>query len=342
MSGKKQDRFTASATPWDDASDTSLSPAQTIVKASQKSAYEYRHCSFDYDIDFFNSYTRNSCPICDSEDVRAFGHEKSGMQRYRCNSCQKTFTPVTGTIFEARKLPVSAWVEFLMQAFSYESIATITREDRRSETTIPYWFGKVFAVLEGVQDDVILTGKVQIDEAYYHISDTHIAADDAKNPHLLNQNKICIAVGCDDHKHSYFASEGLGKTSGAKTMAAFSGHIEQGSHLIHDMEKSHHKLIHELRLEDEVYNSKHISTVFEKDDPLRNVHHLCSLLRLLLGSHPEFMKGDLEGYLNLFSVMMNPPENKMEKVAFVLNRAMDNPKTLRYRDFYHVNTSSEA
>jgi len=54
------------------------------------------------------------------------------------------------------------------------------------------------------------------------------------------------------------------------------------------------------------------------------------------------MKGDLEGYLNLFSVMMNPPENKMEKVAFVLNRAMDNPKTLRYRDFYHVNTSSEA
>jgi hypothetical protein len=42
----------------------------------------------------------------------------------------------------------------------------------------------------------------------------------------------------------------------------------------------------------------------------------------------------LDGYLNLFWVMMNPPKNKMEKAAFVLDRAMHNPKTLTYREFY--------
>jgi hypothetical protein len=37
--------------------------------------------------------------------------------------------------------------------------------------------------------------------------------------------------------------------------------------------------------------------------------------------------------------MMNPPENKMEKVEIALNRAMANPKTLRYRELYSINPS---
>ena len=42
-----------------------------------------------------------------------------------------------------------------------------------------------------------------------------------------------------------------------------------------------------------------------------------------------------------FWVMMNPPRDKMEKAAFVLDRAMRNPKTLRYRDFYARSPSSD-
>jgi predicted adenine nucleotide alpha hydrolase (AANH) superfamily ATPase len=49
-----------------------------------------------------------------------------------------------------------------------------------------------------------------------------------------------------------------------------------------------------------------------------------------------------DGYLNLFSVIMNPQINKMEKVVLVLSRAMDNPKILRCRDFYNVKPSSES
>ena len=40
-------------------------------------------------------------------------------------------------------------------------------------------------------------------------------------------------------------------------------------------------------------------------------------------------------------LMMNPPRDKMEKAAFVLDRAMRNPKTLRYRDFYARSPSSD-
>ena len=48
----------------------------------------------------------------------------------------------------------------------------------------------------------------------------------------------------------------------------------------------------------------------------------------------------MQGYLNVFSVIMNPPEEKMEKAAMVLGLAMRNPKTLRYRKFYEKMPSS--
>lgn len=42
--------------------------------------------------------------------------------------------------------------------------------------------------------------------------------------------------------------------------------------------------------------------------------------------------------LDVFYVMSNPPESKMEKTAFVLNHAMHIPKTIRFREFCNVRT----
>lgn len=58
------------------------------------------------------------------------------------------------------------------------------------------------------------------------------------------------------------------------------------------------------------------------------------MLKLFLNSHSGFDRDDLEGYLDLFWVAMNPPSTKMEKAAFVLDLAMRNPKSLTYREFY--------
>lgn len=154
----------ASATPWDDIDSSELTPAQALVAASHRSAYRFRHESFAGDADFFNGFSRCACPVCKGTRVVKYGFDATGVQRYRCNACSKTFTPVTGTIFEDRKLPLPAWADFLIQLFSFESISAMAREDKRGSTTIPYWLGKVFAVLDGVQDDVMLSGRVQIEK----------------------------------------------------------------------------------------------------------------------------------------------------------------------------------
>jgi transposase-like protein len=339
---KRKSKLAPSATPWDIYDESELTPTQLLIKKSHKSAYEFRHEQFAFDTEFFNSFIRDSCPLCGSENIKMFGHEHSGMQRYRCSNCNKTFTPVTGTIFEARKLPISAWADFLVQTLSFESIAVITGENRRSDTTIPYWIAKTFAVLEGVQDSIMLSGNVQIDETYYPIPGKDKVLKDGKYLRGLSRNQICIGVGCDDSGNSYCVREGLGKTSASKTMEAFGSHIMAGSHLIHDMERGHNKLVEELRLDDEVYNSKLLKTLEDRDNPLKEVNHLCYLLKRFLHSHSGFDRGNLDGWLNLFSVAMNPPRNKMKKVEFVLNRAMCSPNTLRFRDFYSKKRRSDA
>jgi transposase-like protein len=337
MNGMDRKRLAASATPWDDCNADEITATEKLVMESQRSAYRFRHESFDLDVEFFNSFEKESCPFCKSQDVKKAGREATGMQRYRCNACKKAFTSVTGTIFESRKLPISAWTDFLIQLFSFESIAVMSREDRRSDTTVPYWLGKVFAVLDGVQDGIVLTGDVQIDETYYPVPVADTVTIEGRRLRGLSRNKICIGIGCDKRGSSYYANEGLGKTSSKRTMDAFSAHIAPGSRLVHDMEKSHRSIVKKLGLSDEAYNSKLLIGLDDRDNPLRDVNHLCFLLKRFLGSHSGFSRDDLDGWLNVFSVAMNPPESKMRKAVFVLNRAMGNPKTLRFRDFYNIN-----
>lgn len=122
-------------------------------------------------------------------------------------------------------------------------------------------------------------------------------------------------------------------------MAAFGGCIERGSTLVHDKENGHNRLVRELGLADERYDSREIKRLPDRENPLRDVNRLCFLLRLFLDSHNGFDRSRIGGYLDLFSVMMNPPRERMEKAAMVLDRAMSSPKTLRYREFYSKNPS---
>ncbi|WP_130811116.1 hypothetical protein [Olsenella sp. Marseille-P4559] len=110
---------------------------------------------------------------------------------------------------------------------------------------------------------------------------------------------------------------------------------------MHDRENSHDAVVRERRLESEAYDSREIKRLDDDENPLWKVNRLCFLLRLLLDGHSGFGRSNFGGWLDLFSVMMNPPEDRLGKVALVPDRAMASPNTLRYRDFYGQRGSSE-
>lgn len=58
------------------------------------------------------------------------------------------------------------------------------------------------------------------------------------------------------------------------------------------------------------HDARKISRMPDRDNPLREVNRLCFLLETFLNSHSGFDRDDLPGWLNLFHVMMNDPEDK--------------------------------
>jgi len=62
------------------------------------------------------------------------------------------------------------------------------------------------------------------------------------------------------------------------------------------------------------------------------------ILKAFLNSHRGFDRCLIQDYLNLFAFVSNPPQDMLEKVELVINLAFQNPKLLRYRSFYGVNT----
>lgn len=240
------------------------------------------------------------------------GFSRHGLRRHLCRSCGRRFTVLTNTIFDSHKLPVSQWIGFLLGILDFSSFSLASKVNRNSSNTASYWFDKTMLLLEGVQDDIV-------------------HRPDGREPRGLSGNQLCIGIACD-REHAVFLYEGTGKTSGRRTLEASRNHIRQGSNLIHDMEHSHGLLVKTLGLTSETYDSKEIKRLPDKKNHLFRVNEQRRPLKMFLNAHPEFIRRDIQGYLNMFSVIVNAPGNKYEKVEKILDLGIAKPILLRYRD----------
>ncbi len=119
------------------------------------------------------------------------------MQKYLCRSCGRGSNPLTGTVLNSRKMPISEWIEYLLHLLEFHSVVTYARDNRRTHTTGVYWLRKVFAALEGCQDFVVLSGTFR-----KHIAKGFRHAHDGDNSHSLLIAEL-------DKCNSFFTNFGL-------------------------------------------------------------------------------------------------------------------------------------
>jgi len=312
-----------------------LTPTQVFLKENYDERYNahHRNVGESGEAEMVNSYIPAKCPFCGSELFKRNGYTDSGVQRYKC-ACNKTFLPTTGTIFDEHKLSISEWMEYCLNLFRHVSITADSWNNKNTFNTSRYWLQKLFLTLEGVQDNIILSGTIWLDETFYRVrSDDVEYNEDGSRLRGISKNQIRIGVATDK-LHTVFLVEGTGKPSQRKTYEIFGSHIEPNSTLIHDKESAHKKLVKELALNSVSYASKDLKGLLDKDNPLYPVNRAHAILKMFLNAHSGFMRDDMQGYLNLFSFVTNPPDEMLKKVEFVIKRAFDNPKILRYRNFY--------
>ncbi|HBT64476.1 MAG TPA: hypothetical protein DEB10_07445, partial [Ruminococcaceae bacterium] len=243
------------------------------------------------------------------------------------------------TIFDEHRISISEWIEYCMNLFRHVSISVDSWNNRNAFSTSRYWLQKVFLTLQGSQDGIVLSGDVWLDETYYSvISRDAVRHEDGKKLRGLSRNQLCIGVATDK-RHTLFLVEGNGKPSQKKTFETFHSHIAPGSTLIHDKEQAHAKLIKVLALQSTVYASEELKGLPDRENPLEPVNRQHALMKHFLNAHAGFLRENLQGYLDLFSYVTNPPYDLAEKVDSLINLVFHNPKSLRYRDFYQAKSS---
>ena len=325
-------------TPWEENNE--LTATQEFLKRHYDLYYTERHRKLEDSGEavMINSYVPRNCRFCKAEKFKKNGYTKIGIQRYMCVECGRTFLPTTGTIFDEHRISISEWTEYCLNLFRHVSISADSWNNKNDFKTSRYWLAKLFLTLEEVQDNIVLSGNVWLDETFYTVrSENIVRKEDGNKLRGVSQNQICIGVATDK-RQTILIVEGTGKPSQKKTFEAFKNHIEKGSTLFHDEEAAHRKLIKELSLKSKAFSSKELKNLPDKDNPLNPVNRVHAILKNFLNAHSGFDRSDIQNWLNLFAFISNPPTNFLEKVDLIVNFAFQNPKLLRYRDFYGDNT----
>ncbi len=314
---------------WDDAH---ITPAQSLVKSTVNEWYSAKHReNSKEEVDFVNSIRISKCPYCNGTHFKKDGHRKDGIQKYYCRDCNRSFNPLTNTIFDSKKIPISEWIEYLLHLFEFHSIKTSATDNRNSSTTGQYWLIKAFEVLDGIQDGVILEGRIWLDETYFSKIKSKVVTKGNKKLRGISRNKIGVGVATDG-KHSIFIVTDTSKPSMKSTLRTYGPHIKEGSTIIHDEEKSHNILVESLNLNEERYSSIEIKKLEDDKNPLQPVNHLHSLLKRFMRMHGSYERNNLQDWMNLFYFIMNEPHDKYDKVLKFIELAVLSPKRVKFRE----------
>jgi ribosomal protein L37AE/L43A len=107
------------------------------------------------------------CPACGG--AARTRYERAGLAYWQCGACQHQTSLISGTIFEASKLPLSRW--FLALQLLSQSKNNVSALELRRQLGVSYrsaWLmkHKILEAMRLAEQDRRLDGRVEIDDAY--------------------------------------------------------------------------------------------------------------------------------------------------------------------------------
>lgn len=293
------------------------------------------------EVSFINSLAPKDCPYCGSGSLIKKGFQrKTGLRVWLCKGCGRRLSPLTGTIFDSRKIPFSEWIEYLIHLFEFHSTKTAAMDNRNSVSTGFYWLEKVFLVLKDYQNDIRLSGKAWIDEAYVPVWKSKREKRDGREYRGLSRNQCCICSGTDGEK-CFLQACGKGKPGSGKALNVYGDHIEEFSAVIHDGELAHHELIEKKSLKSTVCKPSRYKKAKDKDNPMEPINKVHRALKRYLRSHGGYSRQELQNWLNLFVFIWNEGGKREKKAQTFIEMAVKKRVILRYRDWKNKKNSDK-
>jgi transposase-like protein len=105
------------------------------------------------------------CPYCKSEQST----KRAGTQRHQCNSCNRSYSVLVGTIFEDTKLALPKWflaIAIILNAKKGLSSRQLSRDLGINRNTGWYLQMRIRKAMQEGEDSDLFNGIVEIDETY--------------------------------------------------------------------------------------------------------------------------------------------------------------------------------
>jgi transposase-like protein len=152
---------------------------------------------------------RERCPYCASSRLHRWG-KFAGRQRFRCVSCRRTFSDLTGTPAAYSK-HIELWLEY---ASCMHTPLTLRQCAARLKIAVSTAFRWRHAILDAsrAMDCTTLSGRVQLHELRLAHSKkgsrrlnrpARTRGVRARDPHLFNTRRVCVITACDQDNRTF-------------------------------------------------------------------------------------------------------------------------------------------
>jgi transposase-like protein len=95
------------------------------------------------------------------QNLKKFGKTGKGVQRFRCQTCGRTFTETTGTIFYRKRTPEHEILETLALLAEGSRISSLTRVKGFKEDTILAWLRQAARQAEALEEVLLKDFKIK-------------------------------------------------------------------------------------------------------------------------------------------------------------------------------------
>ncbi len=129
-----------------------------------------------------------------NDNIIGFGHSPNGVQRYRCKTCEATFTETKGTIFYGCHTPRKDILEALAMLAERMSIAAVARVKGVKEDTVSSWLKEAANNVEDIEE--VLLKDYHVDKAQMDSLWTYVGNKGKKG--VMKSARIKVA-SCVEH-----------------------------------------------------------------------------------------------------------------------------------------------
>lgn len=184
------------------------------------------------------------CPHCGHTELHKHG-TCSGLQRYRCKSCRKTFNSLTKTpLAHLRKKEL--WLSYIRCLANSDTVRKAAETVQVSKSTSFRWRHR-FTHFMSKDIPKKLNGIVEADETYFRYSEKG-SHNLTREPHKrggisikpgVSEDLVCVFTACDRSHHDLETVAGFGQIKGEWLVNNFSNFVADDAVLVTDGVKSY-------------------------------------------------------------------------------------------------------